>query len=530
MANIDKELNQIKNAVYGREVRGSIHDGIDKINKETEIATGKADEAHDVMESIINDGFDNAALESNFEQKLDDKINNLQPEWTQFKEQTNQQLADKAKKISGLAFSQVKGTGGSISKLSRVKPTLVCIDDDTRKELYTKFYPYLQQKGIVISAAVITSRVDVDPAHITTEQLKVMNESGLVKFCNHTHEHVHLANLTEEEVHYQIREAQRFLEDNGIFTKHLVYPFGSLNEMVKQVAALYVDSATQSNDTYNQVNDQLLDTYKMGRIVLERPLQEHKDMIDNIVEDNGLMIINTHSQYPEFTVEKVDEIIDYALSKDVDITDITTAFNRFRNVIEFDDRRGVTSGISANNFERGIFHKEEPLKVFTTNLLKQSDPITAYEDKKITTTNFTSTLANTNGWELGAGVLFTDRRARDEYSYQMYHPFSHSSIYKRNWDVARNEWTRFEKVGGGSPVIHEANETTINARGRQNYTVLDDSFRASDVLVVNPSVKLATGIIVGGLVTEDGKISIEVTNITDSSITIPKTSYRIKTV
>src|SRR5690625_1140603 len=94
MANIDKELNQIKNAVYGREVRGSIHDGIDKINKETEIATGKADEAHDVMESIINDGFDNAALESNFEQKLDDKINNLQPEWTQFKEQTNQQLAE----------------------------------------------------------------------------------------------------------------------------------------------------------------------------------------------------------------------------------------------------------------------------------------------------------------------------------------------------------------------------------------------------------------------------------------------------
>src|SRR5690625_1703659 len=96
MANIDKELNQIKNAVYGREVRGSIHDGIDKINKETEIATGKADEAHDVMESIINDGFDNAALEANFEQKLDDKIADLQPEWTQFKEDTASQLADTA--------------------------------------------------------------------------------------------------------------------------------------------------------------------------------------------------------------------------------------------------------------------------------------------------------------------------------------------------------------------------------------------------------------------------------------------------
>lgn len=36
MADISKELNQIKNAVYGREVRGSIHDGIDKVNRESE--------------------------------------------------------------------------------------------------------------------------------------------------------------------------------------------------------------------------------------------------------------------------------------------------------------------------------------------------------------------------------------------------------------------------------------------------------------------------------------------------------------
>ena len=45
MANIDNELNKIKNAVYGKDVRGSIHDGIDKINKETESTTSKADGA-----------------------------------------------------------------------------------------------------------------------------------------------------------------------------------------------------------------------------------------------------------------------------------------------------------------------------------------------------------------------------------------------------------------------------------------------------------------------------------------------------
>src|SRR5690625_2375100 len=93
MADIKKELNDIKNAVYGKEVRGSIHDGIKKINEESEESKAKADEAHDVMESIINEGFDNAALEANFEQKLDDKIANLQPEWTGFKEDITTQLA-----------------------------------------------------------------------------------------------------------------------------------------------------------------------------------------------------------------------------------------------------------------------------------------------------------------------------------------------------------------------------------------------------------------------------------------------------
>ena len=133
MADIKKELNDIKTAIYGKDVRGSIHDGIDKINKESEESKQKASEAHDVMESIINDGFDNAALEANFEQKLDDKISQLQPEWTQFQTDVTSQLneevqqrendisdinAKKASKIemqNGLSSKVGKGENESVS-------------------------------------------------------------------------------------------------------------------------------------------------------------------------------------------------------------------------------------------------------------------------------------------------------------------------------------------------------------------------------------------------------------------------------
>lgn len=52
MADIKKELNDIKNAVYGKEVRGSIHDGIKKINDEVENATDLCESAKHQVENI----------------------------------------------------------------------------------------------------------------------------------------------------------------------------------------------------------------------------------------------------------------------------------------------------------------------------------------------------------------------------------------------------------------------------------------------------------------------------------------------
>src|SRR5690625_4567464 len=52
MADIKKELNDIKNAVYGREVRSSIHDGIKKINDEVENATDLSESAKHQVENI----------------------------------------------------------------------------------------------------------------------------------------------------------------------------------------------------------------------------------------------------------------------------------------------------------------------------------------------------------------------------------------------------------------------------------------------------------------------------------------------
>lgn len=63
MANIKTHLNNIKNATFGKEVRGSIHDGIDAINKEVESTTGKQVDLESTFDQlVINAGNSNAEI------------------------------------------------------------------------------------------------------------------------------------------------------------------------------------------------------------------------------------------------------------------------------------------------------------------------------------------------------------------------------------------------------------------------------------------------------------------------------------
>ena len=63
MADIKTHLNNIKGALYGKDVRGSIHDGIDAINKEVENTTGRQVDLENTFDQlVINAGNSNAEI------------------------------------------------------------------------------------------------------------------------------------------------------------------------------------------------------------------------------------------------------------------------------------------------------------------------------------------------------------------------------------------------------------------------------------------------------------------------------------
>lgn len=87
---VDKEVRDIQNAIHGREVRGALAAGVKKSFSKSKEAKEKSEEAIEVTQDILDESFDSAALEGNFKERLDDEIQNLQPEWTKFKEDTDE--------------------------------------------------------------------------------------------------------------------------------------------------------------------------------------------------------------------------------------------------------------------------------------------------------------------------------------------------------------------------------------------------------------------------------------------------------
>jgi hypothetical protein len=93
-------VKEIREAKKGSEVRESLARSVELTAETSETARVKSEEASEITQSLLDESFDSSKLNMNFEQRLDDEIANLQPDWTQFKDQTNEQLAQKSEDLS----------------------------------------------------------------------------------------------------------------------------------------------------------------------------------------------------------------------------------------------------------------------------------------------------------------------------------------------------------------------------------------------------------------------------------------------
>lgn len=399
-------------------------------------------------------------------------------------------------------------SGSNMYKVSKIgninyskrKPTFTIQDDDTQNELYSKLFPIAKEYNIPISAALISSRVGQVVSTITMPQFYEMRDSGLVEFCNHTHTHQNLTNLTPEQAEEEIRLCEEWLESHGVGgTKHLVYPFGGQNTTVQHIASKYVHSASRSNNHLIDPAGGTISSFALNRIIMEADIELIKSKIDEAVLKNGWIILNVHAHYPEFSEAKLREVIEYALNAGMKFDNFSNPFKDFANVVEVQDFTGTTpSGllgvISASGRRTGIFGTDSSgltIKELDPTNIKSDMLPTDYPENTISTSRFTKAMGEANGWGEG-GILFTDNRGGNAYAYQLFHGIGKTGIKKRAWNLGTSSWFPFSEIGATVPIADNNSKIittqayTIPAMGRQSITIPVIGVTPTDSIVINP--------------------------------------------
>ena len=341
-----------------------------------------------------------------------------------------------------------KGTKGIYSN-KNTNSYLVVQDDDISIRLYTEIYPWAKQKGIPIVAALVTNFIDTD-GYISYEQFVEMKESGVVEFVNHTQNHLRLADLTPEEIHYEIGECEKFLMNEGIHTKHLVYPYGSISDTVKEISSHYVNSATKSNQRIIDNSKSLLDRFQINRIVLEHGVNNFNNRIAEAINKNGSIIINVHAHYESFDISDLDTIVTNAENAGMKVVNYTTLFEKIENPIDIKRNNSTVLGVSSEGYIEGIGETITRLDQVNFSLTPEAH-LDEYPIGSLVV-EITTAKSRELGWQMpeeqAAAVLETYNNHYD-YAYQILHPIRSTGVYKRSWiSTGNGRWGSWYKISG----------------------------------------------------------------------------------
>jgi peptidoglycan/xylan/chitin deacetylase (PgdA/CDA1 family) len=343
-----------------------------------------------------------------------------------------------------------------------IYPMITFVDDDGHAKVMTKLKPLSETYGIPFTVAIPSERItDTTGTWLTTENLLELQAMGW-EISSHTHNHIKLGELTDEEQELQMKLSKETLEAAGLKVTSICYPNSSVNEKTYKFAMKYYECGRRTN-FYDQINTSPLQTWDLRAIPIgsyftttkltdldTSSLEYYKWCVDQAVANNGWLIFMTHCNEHNSTQQGyIEETIQYIQSLNIPVVTLTDGFrirkNRFEvgRVLHEDNTLphfavGCDGKISmTNNVERENYHGGTLDTVY--NMVAPKGALTRF---LITTDGATHKRPD------GNGVLFTDRTQNNEhYTYQYYavgyKGYTTPHIYVRQWNPIDRVWTDF---------------------------------------------------------------------------------------
>ena len=298
---ITNKLNQIKNAIYGKEVRGAIHDAIKECYDDASVNHDNAN-----MEVKMARGTHNT---------LNDRLDNVD----EIQAQTNAQLSEVEKKI--------------------IKPQIVFTFDDglagdgTAAEL-------LKEYGMVGCFALIGTNLYKTTSY-SLNNYQALEKEGF-EIMSHTMNHLDwressALNPTESELSYEYGQATEELRNRGFECRNIVVPFSQLKNSLYNQAKNYCDfiliGGTGLNDLKNIKDRKLsrINQYQIG-------LSGCKEHIDKAIQENKMLIFYDHEIGASGSMSKADfeELLQYVKDKvDKGLCEVNTVINATQRMFSY---------------------------------------------------------------------------------------------------------------------------------------------------------------------------------------------------
>lgn len=229
------------------------------------------------------------------------------------------------------------------------KPVITFIDDDCRKETYSKLFPVIKEYNVPYCLACPINSLD-SPNYMTTEQVIEMQNYGCEISCHHLKQNnmstFRNASDYEKELKTYIEKAN----DIGLIVDTICYPQGDyVSNLITTVKKFFTCGFTVDRG----VNKNPLETYLLKRVEVfpidsMYNLEFVKKYIDNV--ENGWLILMTHSWYNTFNTNELKEIIKYINDKGLEIVSISEGLKRKGNLIETGLIQKPLEYISTNYF------------------------------------------------------------------------------------------------------------------------------------------------------------------------------------
>ena len=262
---------------------------------------------------------------------------------------TDEYNAESSEAASGKAINQAMSTLKGLPK-----PYFVFVDDDGKENFKTLYTDILQPRGIVGGLSIVFSSYTIDAnKYLTKNEINEYSNLGWDILCHSTDLNSLNIDTADAVLNYcDNRIAYYGFKKSNIF----VYPNGNEGDnkiAIEEKVAKHFKYAFNINYSHNcPANIPLQNRMDIGRIVIPRASEitaeikaYYKNLVDETINGNKLMIISTHSDKSDYTY--LTELLDYILNQGYSFTSPVKALSeideyRFQNKLIPGDNISIT--------------------------------------------------------------------------------------------------------------------------------------------------------------------------------------------